>query len=69
MVSLIRNDQAVFVQRLLLVEKTINQLQFQIGQLPEAINQAIKSANPISSNLACSVVTTRPNVAPEGNEE
>ncbi|KAA3679210.1 potassium intermediate/small conductance calcium-activated channel subfamily N member 3 [Paragonimus westermani] len=43
MVSYIRTDQAVFVQRLISVEKCMNQLQIQLNQLPETLTGLLSS--------------------------
>ncbi|KAF8566840.1 hypothetical protein P879_01878 [Paragonimus westermani] len=56
MVSYIRTDQAVFVQRLISVEKCMNQLQTQLNQLPETLTDLLSSPTKRLSNSTAETV-------------
>ncbi|GAA52529.1 hypothetical protein CLF_108270, partial [Clonorchis sinensis] len=47
-VTFIRNDQAIFVQRLVSVEKCLTQLQVQLSQLPATLTELLQSPNRIT---------------------
>ncbi|KAF5405315.1 hypothetical protein PHET_01206 [Paragonimus heterotremus] len=56
MVSYVRTDQAVFVQRLISVEKCMNQLQVQLNQLPEMLTDLLTSPTKRLSDLTAETV-------------
>ncbi|OON17714.1 hypothetical protein X801_06444, partial [Opisthorchis viverrini] len=51
-VTFIRNDQAIFVQRLVSVEKCLTQLQVQLSQLPGTLTELLQSPNRITTEAA-----------------